>query len=174
MAKHINGIAGIWDDEDQIIHAAKKVHAAGYRKFDTITPYPVHGMEEAMGIKRSWLPWVTASFGLGGLILGLLLQWWVAAVDWPINIGGKPMFSLPAFIPVTFETTVLLAALSSVAAMFLVNGLPRVNPPIIDPALTSHKFAIIIPDDDHGYNTVQTEKLLRDLGAQEIHQVRNY
>ena len=131
-------------------------------------------MEEAIGIKRSRLPWVTLCFGAAGCVLGITFQWWVAAVDWPINIGGKPFFSLPAFIPVTFETTILLAALSSVAAMFLVNGLPRINPPIIDVDLTSHKFALVVPDDDDGYDEQKLEKLFRELGASEVRRIKDY
>ena len=94
--------------------------------------------------------------------------WWTSVVDWAINIGGKPMWSLAAFIPVIFETTILFAALSSVGAMILINGLPKVNPPIIDPDLSCSKFAIFIPEDDLGFNVTQIEKLFNDLGASEV------
>src|SRR5437868_14716011 len=116
MAKrNSGGIAGIWTEESKVVHAALKTRESGFIKFDAITPYPVHGMEEACGIKRSWIPYVTMVMGTVGLLAGLLLTWWTSAVDWPINVGGKPNFSLPAFIPILFELTILFAALSSVA-----------------------------------------------------------
>lgn len=174
FGKRIGGIAGIWHDDHELVVAAKKVRDAGYVKFDSITPFPVHGLEEAMGIRRSMIPWVTFIAGLIGGACGLGLQYWVAAVDWPLIIGGKPFFSVPAFIPVTFELTILFAALSSVAALFYMCGLPKIDPPIIDPDLTSHKFAIFIPEDDKGYDAAKVESLLKQLGAKEIKKVAEY
>ena len=174
MAKRVSGVAGLWSDDHKILEAANKMREAGYKKFDAITPFPVHGMEEADGIKRSGIPWVTFIAAVMGGSLGLLLQYWTSAVDWPINVGGKPLFSIPAFIPVTFELTVLLAALSSVGAMFLLNGLPKVNPPIIDPDLTSHKFALWVPDTEEGYSVDKVETFLKELGAEEVKRVSEY
>ncbi|MCB0379332.1 MAG: DUF3341 domain-containing protein [Bdellovibrionales bacterium] len=173
MAKK-GGIAGIWSDDDKILEAAAKMRDAGYKKFDAITPFPVHGMEEAVGIKRSMIPWVTFVMGITGCAAGLGLQYWTSAVSWALNVGGKPFFSLPAFIPVTFETTVLFAALSSVIAMFALNGLPKVNPPILHPDLTSHKFALWVPETEAGYDADKIEKLLKELGAEEIKRVSEY
>jgi hypothetical protein len=125
-------------------------------------------MEEACAIKRSWIPYVTFIMGLSGLSFALWFTWWTSAVNWPINVGGKPFFSLPAFIPIMFELTVLFAALCSVAALFYAAGLPRLDPPIIDKDLTCHKFAIFIPADDHGYDEKKIEEMFRSLGAAEI------
>jgi len=175
MAKNgIGGIAGIWNDEHAVIKAAAKTRESGYTKFDAITPYPVHGMEEACGIKRSWIPYVTFVMGAVGLVGGLLLTWWTSAVDWPINVGGKPTFSLPAFIPILFELTILFAALSSVAALFFVTKMPRIDPPSIDPDLTSHKFAIFIPQNDTGYDEAKIERFFRELGASDVKKVAEY
>jgi hypothetical protein len=174
MAKRQSGVAGIWSDDHDILVAAEKMRKAGYKKFDAITPFPVHGMEEAIGIKRSNIPWVTFFAGVTGGSLGLFFQYWTSAVDWPINVGGKPFFSLPAFIPVTFELTILFAALFSVGAMFVINGLPRVNPPIIDPDLTCHKFALWVPDTEEGYSAEKVEAFLKELGAEEIKRVAEY
>lgn len=168
MAKYKNGMAAIFNTEAEVLKAAHHVRTQGFRKFDAITPYPVHGMEEACGIKRSWIPYVTFVMGLTGLTLGWLLTWWTSAVNWPLNIGGKPFHSLPAFIPIMFELTILFAALSSVAALFYACGLPTVNPPIIHPDLTSHKFAIFVPNDDSGYDERKLEDMFRGLGASEI------
>lgn len=174
MAKRLSGVAGIWLDDEKILVAAAKMRDAGYKKFDAITPFPVHGMEEAVGIKRSMIPWVTFFAGTTGCVLGLGLQYWMSAVNWPINVGGKPMFSLPAFIPVTFEMTILFAALISVGTMFFLNGLPKKNPPIIDPDLTCHKFALWVPEDEEGYSAEKVEAFLKELGADEVKRVAEY
>lgn len=174
MAKKQSGVAGLWSDDHAILEAAEKMRLAGYKKFDAITPFPVHGMEEAIGIKRSMIPWVTFFSGVTGGSLGLYFQYWTSAVSWPINVGGKPFFSLPAFIPVTFELTILFAALFSVGAMFFLNGLPKVNPPIIDPDLTSHKFALWVPDTEEGYSVEKVEAFLKELGAEEVKRVAEY
>lgn len=168
MSKYKSGIAAIFLTEKEAIKAAQKTKDMGFVKFDAITPYPVHGMEEACGIKRSWIPYVAFTMGVTGMLAGLLLTWWTSAVDWPLNIGGKPPFSLPAFIPIIFELTILFAALSSVAALFKACGIPKVNPPIIDKDLTCHKFAIFIPQDDVGYNEAKIQDMFKSLGAAEI------
>lgn len=174
MAKYQRGIAGIWLEEHAVVKAATKTREAGYKNADAITPYPVHGMEDALGIKRSGIPYVTFIAAITGGSAGLLLQWWTSAVNFPINVAGKPFFSLPAFIPVTFELTILFAALSSVVALFVVCKLPKVDPPIIDPDLTSHKFAIFVPDSEMGYDEGKIEKMFRDLGAAEVKKVSEY
>lgn len=163
-----NGMAAIFDSEELILKAAKKTKDMGFSKFDAITPYPVHGMEEACGIKRSWIPYVTFVAGSVGLLSGLLLTWWTSAVDWALNVGGKPFFSLPAFIPIMFELTILFAALTSVGALFYACGLPKVDPPIIHPDLTCSKFAIFIPQDDTGYDEAKITDMFKSLGALEI------
>lgn len=162
------GIAGIWEDEHLVVKAAAKTRAAGFTKFDAISPYPVHGMEEACGIGRSWIPYVTFVAGLTGCASGLLLTWWTSAVNWPLNVGGKPFFSLPAFIPITFELTVLFAALCSVGALFYVCRMPATDPAVIDPDLTSHKFGIFVPNNDNGYDEAKIEKMFKELGATEV------
>lgn len=174
MAKRKSGVAGIFYDEDKVLEAAEKMRLAGYKKFDAITPFPVHGMEEAVGIKRSWIPNVTFVAGITGLSAGLGLQYWTSAVSWPINVGGKPFFSIPAFIPVTFELTILFAALASVITMFAVNGLPTANPPIIHPDLTCHKFALWVPEDEDGYSVEKVEAFMKELGADEVTRVAEY
>ena len=174
MSRSIGGIAGIFLDEHKVVKAAQKVREAGFVKFDAITPYPVHGMEEACGIKRSTIPYVAFGMGAMGLLSALALVYFTAVVDWGVNIGGKPLFSLPAFVPIIFELTVLFAALSSVAALFVFCGMPKVDPPVIDKDLTCHKFAIFIPENDVGFGSDRVEKLLKDLGADEVKKVAEY
>jgi len=172
--KAIGGIAGIFLDESATVNAAYKVREAGFTKFDALSPYPIHAMEAACGIKRSPIPYVTFVAGCVGLLAGLSLTYYTSAVDWALNIGGKPMFSLPAFVPILFELTVLFAALSSVGAFFYLSGIPRIDPPIIDKDITCHKFAIFIPENDVGYSADRAEKLLKELGAVEIKKMAEY
>lgn len=162
------GVAGIWHDEHRLIEAARKVRESGIKNFEAILPFPVHGIDEAMDIPLSFIPWVTFVCGLSGGAFGLWFTWWTFCRDWPLNIGGKPLFSLPAYIPIIFELTILLGALCSVGALFVVCGLPAIEPPIIDPDLTSHKFALFIATGESGHDSAKLEKLLRDLGANEI------
>lgn len=172
MAK--GGVVGIWMDDHELVKAAAKVRDAGYKKFDAITPFPVHGLEEAIGIQRSVLPWITFFAGLVGLAAAVALEYWTSAVDWPLNVGGKPFFSGPAFVPIMFELTVLFAALCTVGGMFVITRLPKVDPPIIDPDLTSHKFAIFIPENEVGYDANRAEQLLMGLGALEVRRITEY
>jgi hypothetical protein len=165
MAKYQTGMAAIFDTEAEVLVAAKKVKDMGFKKFDAITPYPVHGMEEACGIKRSWIPYVAFTMAVIGCSSGWLLTWWTSAVNWPLNIGGKPMHSLPAFIPIMFELTILFSALSSVAALFYACGLPKIDPPTIHPDLTCSKFGIFIPSTDAGYDEGKIEALYKSLNA---------
>ena len=174
MANKTGGVVGIWHDDHDLVIAARKVREAGYVKFDAITPFPVHGIEEAIGIKRSIIPWVTFFAGLTGLSSGLALTYWTSAVDWPINVGGKPFFSGPAFTPIMFELTILFAALFSVAALIILCGLPKIDPPILDPDLTSHKFALFIPEDDTNYDATRAEQMLRGLGAKDVRRIAEY
>lgn len=169
--KYVSGVVGFWSDDHKMVAAAHKMKDAGYKHFDAITPFPVHGMEEAVGVRRSSIPYVTITGAFTGLILGLLLQYWTSAVNWPLNIGGKPFFSLPAFIPIVFELTILFAALSSVGAMFYLNSLPKVDPPIIDPDLTCCKFALWVPETEPGYNVEKAEAFLKQIGAEEVRRV---
>ncbi|MBX2989295.1 MAG: DUF3341 domain-containing protein [Bdellovibrionaceae bacterium] len=172
--KATGGLAAIFHDEKQILQAATRCREMGLSKFDAVTPYPVHGMEEAIGIKRSAIPYVTFVGALIGCSVGLFITVWCSAVSWPINIGGKPMISLPAFIPIMFELTILFAALSSVAAFAWLCRLPKMDPVVIDPDLTSHKFAIFVPEHDTGYDSGKLEQVFKDLGAAEVKRMAEY
>lgn len=173
MAGEKSGLAGIFLDEHKTVEAARRCREMGLTRFDAITPFPVHGMEEAIGIKRSPIPYVAFIGGLTGMATGLGLTIWTSASSWAINVGGKPFVSLPAFIPVVFELTILFAALSSVAAFAWFGLIPKPipDPAMIDPDLTSHKFAIYIPEDDTGYDTGKLEQVFREFGAVEVKKV---
>ena len=142
--KVLAGVLGFFKDPHAMIEGMKKIRAAGYRGYDAFSPYPIHGMDAAQGLKRSPLPFVTFGAGLTGFAIAISFQYWASAVDWPLIVGGKPFFSWPAFVPILFEVTVLLAGLSTVGAMFLLNGLPNVTRRIFDPSLTRDRFALVI------------------------------
>lgn len=162
------GLAAIWLDEHDFVKAAGKTREAGYKNFEAISPYPLHGIDDAIGLQRSFIPYITFVAGLAGCAFGVWFTWWTSASDWPLIIGGKPMWSLAAFIPVIFECTILFAALTSVGAMFFLNGLPKVDPPVIDPDLTSHKFALFVPENSAGFDAAKLEQHFRSHGAVEV------
>ena len=119
------GLAANFTSPHELIKAARQVHKQGIKHFDVFTPYPIHGLDEAMDIKSSHIPWFSLIFGLIGAAAGLYFQWWTSVADWKLNIGGKPHFALPAFIPVTFECGVLFAAFATFIALFYFCKLPK-------------------------------------------------
>lgn len=185
--KPLAGIIGFFDDPHALIEAMRQVRGANYERFDAFTPYPVHGLEAAQGLKRSPLPYVTFVAGITGTTLAFLFQYWTSAVDWPLNVGGKPFNSWPAFVPIMFELTVLLAGLSTVFAMFAFNGLPNVTRKIFDPAITRDRFAILIeapaPVEDEeeaekaakkgfkAFSESEVQEFLKKIGAKEVRKV---
>ena len=143
MAK-LAGVVGIFENPRELMEATKRVREANYQSFDAFSPYPIHGLEKAQGLPRSRLPFVTLGAGLTGFMCAVLLQGWTSVVDWPLNVGGKPFWSWPAFVPIFFELTVLFAGLATVGAMFLFNGLPNIKKRAFDNNITRDKFAIMI------------------------------
>src|SRR5436189_34145 len=115
------GLMAEFDREDQLVEATRRIYESGYRRIDAYAPLPVHGLAEAMGRKWTWVPTIVLIGGILGGLGGFMLQWYTSAVDYKLNIGGKPYFSWPAFIPITFETTVLGAALAAVFGMLAMN-----------------------------------------------------
>ncbi len=165
------GLLGVFDDEHKLVDACRDLKNRQMTKYDAYTPFPVHGIDEAMGIKRSAIPYVTFVMGLVGCISGTLLQWWSSAVTWPINIGGKPFASWPAFIPVCFEITVLLGGLSTAAALFYFCRLPNPGAVVHDPRFTDDRFGLFIPDSERGYNAEELSSALKRAGAIEVRRV---
>lgn len=162
----VYGVTALFKSPDEIISAAKKVSEAGYTKFDVNTPYPVHGMDKAMKLRPSKLGFVTLVFGLSGAAIALLFMYWTMSVDYPMVIGGKPFFALPAFIPVTFELTVLLATVMTVVSMLaMFFGLPSNSHPLHDTnymkKVSRDHYGIIIEADDPKFD----ENRIKDLFA---------
>jgi len=168
--KKIFGVTALFNNPNEIISAAKKVADSGFTKWDVNSPYPLHGIDKAMKMKSSKLGFVTMVFGLSGVVLALLLMWWTMSVDYPMVIGGKPFFSLPAFIPVTFEVTVIMATVSTVVAMFaFFFGLPRNAHALHDTdymkKVSRDHYGIVIEYDDPKFDEKATLEFLKSLNS---------
>ena len=161
------GVLAEFDNPLKLMKASEAVRDAGYTKWDTYTPYPVHGLEKAMGLKDSWLPLITLGAGITGTAVAILMKWGMNAVDYPINISGKPMWSLPANMPVAFELTVLFAALSTFGGMMFLNDLPKFYHPTFRSKafkrVTTDRFFLAIEAADPRFDQARTEELLRSM-----------
>jgi len=151
----------------KLLKGAEKAVDKNIEIYDIYTPFPVHGLDDVMGIKRSMLPYVTFGAGIVGLCLALGLQIWTSAVSWPTIIGGKPFISIPAFIPITFEITVLLAAHTTVLAFLVINKLfPGKRPLILDPRQTDDLFIVMI--EKSKVNVDEVTALFKEHGAVDV------
>ncbi|MEN9579873.1 MAG: hypothetical protein RJA70_2882 [Pseudomonadota bacterium] len=169
------GLLAEYDGPDQLIAAAKQVSAAGYSRWDCYSPFPVHGIDPAMRIKRTKLPYIVVVAGLTGTTTALVMQWWTNAVDYPLIVSGKPFFGVPANIPITFELTVLFAAITTFVSMLLLNGLPKHSSPLdyvkrFDRA-SDDKFFIVIESEDPKYDEAQTQALFQRTHAAAVESV---
>lgn len=174
------GVVGFFDDPQSLIEAAAKVRDSSYKNFDCFTPYAVHGLEHAQGLSRSRVPYVTATFAFSGTILAYLWQYNASGPWWPHVIGGKPFNSLPAFVPIMFELSVLLGGIATFLGMLAFNGLPNFWKRAIDPSITNNRFAIMIESpevDEHDdeakvdFSPEQAEQFLKSLGAKDTRKV---
>ncbi len=170
------GVAALFDSPDKIINAAKKTTEGGYKNFDVNTPYPVHGMDKAMGMGQSKIGYVTLFFGLSGATFIFLFMWWTFNFSYNLVVGGKPFLSAPAFIPITFETTVLLAAISTFVGLLAIYfKLPFNNHPLHDTdymkAVSGDKYGLVIEADDEKFNAEKVTAFLNDLGAYKVREI---
>ena len=172
---HIYGEMGDLETPDKLLHAVEKTREAGYRRFEAYSPFPVEGLSEAMGLKRNLVPLITLLGGLTGGLGGFGFQYWVAAITYPMNIAGRPLTSWPAFIPVTFELTILGASLSAVFGMLALNRLPQPHHPVFNVHRFSHattdRFFICIEARDPKFHLADTAKFLQDLQAHHVSEV---
>ncbi len=163
------GYMAEFEDSKTLVRAAERAKEAGYSRMEAYSPMPIHGISEALGQPPSRLPWAVFLGGLLGASGGYLLQYWTSAVDYPINIGGRPLNSWPAFIPVTFECAILFAALTAVFGMFILNGLPKPHHPVFNVEAFSRasvdRFFLCIETEDPKFDAAQTKRFLQNLGA---------
>ena len=175
LAPALYGLMAEFDDPGGLVKAAKQTYAAGYRQIDTFSPYPIEEAWEAIGQHDTRLSKIVLGGGLTGLLSGLALQEWVHTIAYPINIAGKPLNSWPQFIPVTFELTILFAALSGVIGMILLNGLPMPYHPVFNVARFERarrdKFFLLVESTDPKFDREQTREFLKGLNASEVSEV---
>lgn len=172
---NIYGLLAEYRNPGELMRAAGHIADAGYQKYDAYSPFPIHGMDQAMKLKESKLGWIVLIHGVFGLLGGLGLQILTQSVFYAHNVAGKPFVNLPAFIPVTFELTVLFAAFGAFFGMFYLNNLPKLHKSLFNSEnfarATDDGFFICIESDDELFSEGETGKLLRDVGAVNIEKV---
>ena len=174
----IHGLMAEFTGPNELIAAVRQTHEAGYRQFDAYTPYPIEELSEAMGVHRDrLLPLIVLIGGIVGLLGGYGLQYWTSVIDYPLNVGGRPMHSWPSFIPITFETTVLVAGLTAVLGMLALNGLPMPYHPVFNVprfALASRdRFFLCIEAVDPKFDADETWGFLSRMQPRQIEQVEH-
>jgi len=169
------GLLAEFETVDRLLVAAETIRDAGYTKWDAHTPFVIHGLDAAMGIKPTKLPFLVFGAGLTGTAAGIALQWWTNAVNYPFQISGKPLFSLPANIPVAFETTILFAAISALLGMLAFNRLPQLYHPLLAnrrfARATDDRFFISVEAEDPEFDREKTSALLESLSDGTVEEV---
>jgi hypothetical protein len=169
------GLIAEFDKPENLLVAARRAYQEGYRRMDAYTPFPIEELAEAIGFHHTRLPFIVLMGGIFGAVAGFGLFYYTEVIDYPLNVGGKPFFSWPAFIPITFETTILFAALSAVLGMLALNGLPMPYHPVFNvpqfALATRDRFFLCIEARDPKFDREGTRKFLESLGAQEVSEV---
>jgi Protein of unknown function (DUF3341) len=169
------GLMAEFDSPSAVVAAARRTYGAGYRRINAYSPFPIEELSEAIGFHRDYVALCTLICGILGALGGFMLQYWTAAFDYPINVGGRPLLSLPAFIPITFESTVLLAAFGAFIGNLLMNRLPQPYHPSFNvPSFTrasQDRFFLCVKSDDPKYDEAGTRAFLESLGAIEVSNV---
>lgn len=162
---------GIFEEEETVLHAVENLRAAGVKIYDVFSPYPIHGIDDVLGIERSRLPIAAFFYGMCGLATALWMQIYMLGFDWPMNIGGKPHIALPAFIPVSFELTVFFTCHGMALTFFIITSLyPRWKTPVMDVRATDDKFVVAIELDAASSQLPRLTQLLRENGASEVNE----
>lgn len=171
----IYGLLAEFDSAEHVLDAAKRAYADGYRKLEAYSPFPVEGLDEAIGFHRSRVPLIVLLGGIAGGLTGFGMECFSAMYHYPINVGGRPLFSWPAFIPVTFELTVLFAAFSAVLGMLALNGLPKPYHPLFNVerfVLHGHdRFFLCVEATDPKFNREMTKRFLEGLQPKGVYEV---
>lgn len=173
--KSLFGILAEFTNPAELVKAAKAVSQAGYNKFDTYSPFPIHGMDEAMGLKKSKVGWVVLLFGLTGFLGAISLMVYVMVFNYPLNISGKPFLNVPIYVPITFELTVLLSAFGAITAILALNKLPKLYNPLFNSTnfqkATDDGFFLCIESSDALFSEEKTVELFKENGAKSIEKV---
>lgn len=166
------GIMAEFDNPSDLVAAARATYAAGYRRINGYSPYPIEELSEAIGFTRTSLPLIVLIGGILGGLGGFFMQYWTEVIDYPLNVGGKPYNSWPAFIPITFETTVLCAAFAAVLGMLALNKLPQPYHPVFNAPnfalATRDRFFLVIEANDPLFNHGEATQFMKTLGGREV------
>lgn len=175
--KKIHGLMAEFGSVQELLQAAHSARREGYRRLDAYSPIPVHGLAAAVGFSHSRLPWLVFLGGLTGAVIGFSLQYWISVINYPVNIGGKPLNSWPAFIPVTFEVTILFAALTAVISMLALNGLPQPYHPVFNverfKLASRDRFFLCIEAVDPRFDLEETRRFLEGLRPYQVYEVED-
>lgn len=178
--KHRNPVYGLiaeFDSADGLLQAAKRAYSEGYRKMDAYTPFPVHGLSEALGPDDNRIKWLIGLGGAAGVAAGIALEWWVSTQAYPHNVGGKPLWSWPLFVPPAYECMILFASGAAFFGMFALNGLPRPHHPIFGAKrfelASQDRFFLCIESDDPKYDESGTYRFLQSLEPADVSEVIN-
>jgi hypothetical protein len=159
-------VVGVFDDEVKLLGVTRQARAEGLKVIDVFTPYAVHGLDAAMGLRASRLPWVCFFAAIVGAALKLWFEFWTSMVDWPLNVGGKPWNSLPAFVPVTFEVMVLSAGVTTVFVFLVLARLrPGKRVALVYPGVTDDKFVLVLEESDARFDLRSVRRLFEKFGA---------
>ncbi len=168
--KKLYGAVAEFSTPAALLEAARRMRERGYTRMDACTPFPVHGIDQALGIGHSPLGYIVFAGGLVGFVAAILLQWWTGAVDYPLIVGGKPLFAFEPSIPIIFELTVLLSAFAAVGGMLALNRLPRLHHPLFEMEAfrraSNDRFFLAVEAADPKFQPEQTKSLLESLGAE--------
>lgn len=169
------GIVAEFNTPKELTDVAETISETGYSHFDTFSPFPIHGMDKAMKLKKSNLGKIVMVHGLLGITLAVAMMYYMSVIDYPINISGKPFFNAPAWVPITFEITVLLSSFGAVFGMFYLNGLPKLHNPLFNVSrfkkATDDGFFACIEAKDDLFETEKVKKLFEEAGASYIEEV---
>ena len=169
------GLIAEFDNPEALVAAAHRAFAEGFRKMDAYSPFPVEGLAEALGFHRTRVPLIVLSGGILGCLGGFFLQYWLAVIDYPINVGGRPLNSWPSFIPVTFELTILIAALSAFFGVLALNGLPMPYHPVFNverfELASRNRFFLLIEAADLRFDSAGTRRFLENIGSHGVYEV---
>jgi hypothetical protein len=174
-APALYGIMAEFDNPSDLVAAARRTHEAGYRRINGYSPYPIEELTEAIGFTRTTLPLIVLIGGILGALGGFFMQYWMEVIDYPLNVGGKPFNSWPAFIPITFECTVLVASFAAVLGMLVLNKLPQPYHPVFNAPnfalATRDKFFLVIEANDPKFRYGEAKQFMKTLGAMDVSDV---
>jgi Protein of unknown function (DUF3341) len=171
----IYGLMAEFDQPEVLLEAARRSFAEGYRRMDAYSPFPIDGLAEAIGFHKTRLPLIVLIGGIIGCVGGFYLQYWASVINYPLNIGGRPLNSWPMFIPITFELTILVAGLSAVLGLLALNGLPMPYHPVFNVGrfqmATRNRFFLCIEAADPKFDYEATRRFLESVGSRGVYEV---